>query len=163
MDVAALILWILTAGGGFFLLGTWLAKGGARPGGPGSHFPQPLIFGHFLLAAVGLVLWIAYVATDSEGTGWVAFALLALVALLGFTMFARWIPTYRGMRSPAAPGPATATAGGGTSSVATAQATTTFAGPAERHFPLPVVVGHGLLAATTLVLVLLTLAGVGGS
>jgi hypothetical protein len=34
---------------------------------------------------------------------------------------------------------------------------------AERHFPVVVVGGHGLLAATTLVLVLLTMVGVGGS
>jgi hypothetical protein len=35
-------------------------------------------------------------------------------------------------------------------------------GPAERHFPVPVVAGHGLLAATTLVLVLLAALNVGG-
>jgi hypothetical protein len=33
--------------------------------------------------------------------------------------------------------------------------------PAEQHFPVAVVGLHGLLAATTLVLVLLTAAGVG--
>lgn len=65
MDVAALVLWILTAGGGFYLLGTWIAKGGGRPEGAGSNFPPALIFGHLLLAAAGLVLWIVYVAADS--------------------------------------------------------------------------------------------------
>jgi hypothetical protein len=35
--------------------------------------------------------------------------------------------------------------------------------PAEQHFPVPIVGLHGLLAATTLVLVLLTAIGVGGS
>ncbi|HUL25305.1 MAG TPA: hypothetical protein VLW44_05990 [Streptosporangiaceae bacterium] len=35
--------------------------------------------------------------------------------------------------------------------------------PAERAFPLAVVAGHGLLAGTTLILVLLTVLGVGGS
>jgi len=34
--------------------------------------------------------------------------------------------------------------------------------PAERHFPLPVVVAHGVLADVTLVLVLLTALGVRG-
>jgi hypothetical protein len=49
-------------------------------------------------------------------------------------------------------------------STATAPASTAVAeGPAERHFPVPIVAGHGLLAATTLVLVLLTMLGVGGS
>jgi hypothetical protein len=64
------------------------------------------------------------------------------VALLGFIMFARWIPVYR-----------TAPPAG------TRDETT----PAERHLPVPVVVAHGLFAATTLVLVLLAALGVGGS
>ena len=160
MDVAALILWILTAGGGFFLLGTWIAKGGARRDGAGSNFPPPVIFGHFVLAAVGLVLWIGYVASDNKGIGWTAFVLLAIVALLGFTMFARWIPTLRATRGTGAPAPVperTAPRGGIT--MASAQSTDV----AERHFPLPIVLGHGALAATTLVLVLLALLEVGGS
>jgi hypothetical protein len=65
--------------------------------------------------------------------------LLLIVAGLGFTMFARWLPTYR-----------------------TAGTTATGAGPAERHFPVPVVAAHGLVAATTLVLVLLAALNVGG-
>jgi hypothetical protein len=35
--------------------------------------------------------------------------------------------------------------------------------PAEQHFPVSVVALHGLLAVTTVVLVLLTALGVGGS
>jgi hypothetical protein len=165
MDVAALILWILTAGGGFVMLGIWISKGGARrsEAGAGSRFPVPVIFGHFLLAALGLVLWIIYVAADKEGVGWTAFGLLCAVALLGFTMFALWVPTYRsGGAAPMATGGAAS--GGGSSSVATAPAATAVAaGPAERHFPVVIVLGHGLLAATTLVLVLLTVLGVGGN
>jgi hypothetical protein len=38
MGIAALILWLLTAGGGFFLLATWIAKGGVRQPGS-SHLP----------------------------------------------------------------------------------------------------------------------------
>lgn len=159
MDIAALIFWIVTAGGGFYLLGTWLAKGGARSGGAGSRFPVPLIFGHFLLAAAGLVVWIAYVATDNEATGWVDFFLLVIIALLGFTMFARWIPTYRATRA-ASQGPGAGSGTAGDSRVATAAAATaTAAGPAERNFPVVVVAFHGVLAATTLLLVLLTMIG----
>ena len=55
-----------------------------------------------------------------------------VVALLGFTMAARWLQDRR------APVPAR---------------------PPEQHFPVPVVVLHGLLAATTLVLVLLAALG----
>ena len=37
------------------------------------------------------------------------------------------------------------------------------AGPPERHFPLPVVIAHGLFATLTIVLVVLTALDVGGS
>jgi hypothetical protein len=139
MAVAALITWIITALGGFFLLGTWISHGGHRQGSA-SRFPPALIFGHFALAAAGLVLWIIYVAVDSDALTWTAFVVVLVAALLGFVMLSRWIPTYR-----------TAAAGPGDE------------GPAERHFPLLVVVGHGLLAATTLVLVLLAALEIGGS
>jgi hypothetical protein len=134
MEIAALIAWLITAGGGFVLLGTWLARGGARA----SRFPPALIFGHFLLAAIGLVVWIIYVINDSDGLAWAAFVILLPVALLGFAMFARWL----GGRSAA----------GGTDATAT---------PAEQSFPVVVVIAHGLLAVTTLVLVLLTALGAG--
>jgi hypothetical protein len=125
MAVAALVTWLVTAVGGFVLLGTWISRGGHRPGS-GSRLAPGGVFGHFALAVVGLVLWIAYLVTKSSGLAWAAFVVLLPVALLGFTMFARWIPTVRGR-----------------------------AGTAESRFPVPVVVGHGLFAATTLVLVLL--------
>jgi hypothetical protein len=35
--------------------------------------------------------------------------------------------------------------------------------PAEQHFPVPIVVVHGLIAATTLALVLLAALNIGGS
>lgn len=145
MAVAALITWILTALGGFFLLATWIRNGGHRQPGS-SHFPPALIFGHFTLAAVGLVLWIIYVANDSDVLAWIAFILLVPVALLGFTMFARWLPIYRRR-------------GTLTGAAQTATATT----PAEQHFPVPIVFGHGGLAVVTVVLVLLAALGVGGS
>jgi hypothetical protein len=45
--------------------------------------------------------------------------------------------------------------------VRTATAAATETVPAERHLPVAVVLAHGLLAATTLVLVLLTAIGIG--
>jgi hypothetical protein len=106
----------VTALGGFVLLGTWLGRGGMRQREAGaSRFPPGLIFGHFLLAAAGLVLWIVYLATDTEALSWVAFAMLLVVALLGFTMAARWL---QGRQVAVA-----ATAGTGA------------AVPAEQHFP----------------------------
>ncbi|MFE9370404.1 hypothetical protein ACFYM2_11595 [Streptomyces sp. NPDC006711] len=81
MDTAALVTWVITALGGFYMLGTWLTRGGARGGT--SRLPVPVVFGHFALAAIGLVVWIVYLVTDKDALAWTAFILLVPVALLG--------------------------------------------------------------------------------
>jgi len=140
MDIAALIVWVITALGGFVLLGTWIQRGGLRQQRFGtSRLPAPIVFGHFLLAAAGLVVWIVYVVTNADALAWIAVVLLVLIALLGFAMFARWIPVQRG------------------AAIAGSEV------PAEKHLPVPVVAAHGLVAVATVVLVLLTALGVGGS
>ena len=88
-------------------------------------------------------IWIIYLAADKTALAWIALAILALVALLGWTMFAIWFrrrQAHAGAAAAAAPG-----------------------SPPEQHFPVAVVALHGLLAVTTVVLVLLTALGVGGS
>lgn len=140
MDIAALITWLITALGGFFMLGTWISRGGLRTPGS-SRLPVPVLFGHFLLAAAGLVVWIVYLAVDKKAVAWTAFGLLVPVALLGLTMFARWLPTARDRRA--------VTASGAPGSAAPATDVP------ERHFPLPVVIGHGVFAVVTVLLVLL--------
>lgn len=134
MGIAALITWLLTAAGGFVMLATWIAKGGTRQPRT-SKFPPAVIFGHFALAAAGLVIWIIYLIADNTGLAWTAFIIMVPVALLGFVMLARWLPTFRAKEEVAA--------------------------PAEKHFPVAIVAGHGLFAVVTVVLVLLTAAGVG--
>jgi hypothetical protein len=150
MGIATLVIWILTAGGGFFMLAKWVAGGGHRQPS-NTRFPPALIFGHFVLAVAGLVLWILYLLLDNDALGWAAFIVLIPVALLGFTMLARWIPVYR---------QATVPAGTGRAAAAT---NTTGNEPAERSFPVVVVAAHGVLAVATLVLALLTMLGVGAS
>jgi manganese efflux pump family protein len=160
MEIAALVTWLVTAAGGVVMLGVWLSRGGARSpaattgataarsaaGAAGlpveapTRLRPPLVFGHVLLAVAGLVVWILYLANDSDGLAWTAFVLLVPVALLGFTMFARWVAAGDHHRNAAAG-----------------------ASRPESHFPLPVVIGHGLFAVTTVVLVLLTALGIGGS
>ena len=141
MEWAALIAWVVTAAGGFVLLAIWLSRGGMQQGRePGSRIRPALILSHFLLAATGLVIWIIYIATDSDALAWVAFVILAVVALLGWTMFAIWWRRRQRGAVREAVDPGT---------------------PAEQHFPVPVVALHGLLAVTTVVLVFLTAIGVG--
>lgn len=160
MAIAALITWVITAGLGLFMLGTWISKGGAKArtvattaGGPAStsagsaattaggadapssNFPPPVVFGHFLVAATGLVLWIVYVVNDSDVLAWVAFGILVVVAGLGDFLVLRWLRDRR-----AATG-----------------------GLAEQQIPQGVVALHGVFAVTTLVLVLLAALEVGGS
>ncbi|MFC4008396.1 hypothetical protein ACFOY2_14285 [Nonomuraea purpurea] len=131
MAVAALVTWLLTALGGFFMLGVWISRGGHRK--EESRLPAPVAFGHLLLAATGLILWILYLAFGNNVLAWIALVLLVLVALLGFAMLARWIPVYRARATSVAP---------------------------ERAIPVVVVAGHGLFAVATLVLVVIaTLAG----
>ena len=132
MEWAALISWVLTAGGGFILLAIWLRNGGMSQRAPGEIRPY-LILSHFALAATGLLLWIIYVATDSSALAWIAFAILVVVALIGWTMFALWYQRRQGMSAPGLEPPV------GT--------------PAEQRFPVAVVGVHGLLAVITVVLV----------
>jgi hypothetical protein len=123
-EVAALITWVITALGGF-VLRTWISRGGsasttrAGAGSPG------LLFAHLVLAATGLVLWIVYLVVDSTALAWIPFAILVVVALLGFTMAARWLQDRRapGGRRRAGVGP-----------------------PARAALPGPIGLLHGLLA-----------------
>jgi hypothetical protein len=124
MAIAALITWLVTAAGGFVMLTMWLRRGGHKAGG-NSRLPAAMVFTHFALAAIGLLLWIVYLVNESSGLAWTAFVVLLPVAVLGFVMFARWVPVARERANAIS-------------------------------FPIPVVLGHGLFAATTLVLVLLT-------
>lgn len=152
LAVAALLAWLLTAALGSSLFITWLARGGVSQQPrtarmalslPPPYFPAPLVVSHLLLAVGGLVQWVAYLLTDANTLAWSALATLLPVALLGFSMFGRWVGSRRA-RVAAAPG-------------------WTIYGPAESRLPSVIVLSHGMSGATTLGLVLLTAMGVGGS
>lgn len=189
MAYIALILWLITALGGLYMLAVWLIENDVtKQGTAASRLPVPVIFGHLLLAVSGLAVWVAYLLLNRVILAWTALYLLLAIALLGATMFARWIPVYRG---GAETSPPSAQAGGpleytdraapqstvtGSSmavdrtvtvdgAAATASSVQTPAPvrqvPAESNFPVLIVVGHGMLAASTVVFVLLTALGIG--
>jgi manganese efflux pump family protein len=136
MRIAALVTWILAALLGGYLLTTWLIKGGLRRSGERrSRFAPQLIFGHAGLAATGLGIWITYLTVASSALAWAALADLAVVAVLGATMFGLWLKTARRSHGRHASMPRHA---------------------AEDHFPPPAVLAHGVFAVTTVVLVLVT-------
>jgi hypothetical protein len=154
MTIAALITWLATASGGLFMFAIWLIEYDRKKDGrPATRLPAAVLFSHVLLAAGGLVVWIGYLSGGDDGLARTALVILAAVALLGLTMLRRWITVYRdstySLSIMAGPRPGSA------------PILVTI--PAERSFPLAVVIGHGLFAGTTVVLVLLSVLGVGGS
>jgi hypothetical protein len=146
MAYAALITWFTTILAGLYMLTVWLIEHDMTDASAqASRLPVPVIFSHLLLALTGLGVWAAYLILDRRVLAWAAVSILGLIALLGLAMFARWIPVHRE--------PVLSTAVQG---LPAAQAS-----PPEGAFPLAVVISHGLLAACTAVLVLLTALGVG--
>jgi hypothetical protein len=146
MSVVALATWMITIFFGLILLVIWIIEYDREfQSTAATRLPVPVISGHALLALGGLLLWISYLLLDEERLAWAAAAVLGAVAVLGLIMAARWFGVYRAYDDP---GPSL---------------TRSTTAPPERHFPLPVVVAHGVLAVTTLVLVLLTALDVGGT
>ena len=129
MEIAALVMWILTAAAGFHLLAVWLANGGVRRQGTKvTRFPAVLIIGHPALAVVALLAWVAFLLTSRTVYAWSSFGALVLVALLGFVMLTRWLTGQGGKHARGA----------------------------EQVFPVVAVLAHGAVAILTFVLVLLT-------
>jgi hypothetical protein len=144
MGFIVLITWFAAVLAGLYMLAVWLIENdvsgrGVRP----SRLPVPVVLCHLGLAVTGLGLWVTYLVMEQKKFAWAAIGVLVGIALLGFTMFARWIPVYRD------PGPT------GRVQLASGEA----AGPAEGNFPVAVVAVHGLFAVTTLVLAVLAALG----
>jgi hypothetical protein len=150
MSIAALVTWIITAGFGFFMLLRWATHGGLRKvEGAETHLPPVRVFTHFGLAAAGLIVWIVYLVTANTLLAWIAVADLVLVAIIGVVMVRQWAKDGRAAMAAATTGAAPSSGGG--------------PDIAEQHIPRPPVVLHGIFAVSTLVLVLLTALGLGGS
>jgi hypothetical protein len=131
MSVIALIAWIVTLLGGLFLLAIWLIEYDPQiQRAAATRLPVPVISTHAVLAVVGLIVWVSYLVTDNDAFAFATLAIVAVVASLGITMAGRWFKVYRADPDPLV--------------------------PPERHFPVPVVIGHGVFALTTVVLVLST-------
>ena len=176
LGFASLGAWLLAAGSGSYMLGVWISHGGIRrllTGGP--RLQPVVIVGHVSLAAAGLMVWIVYLTTDEAALAWTAVGLLLPVAGLGMalvTLGSSGEHVGAGVGSAGVVGAVTAgTVAPSTVAVGTATVgTVTAAGPraapaaaARRGVPVLVVIGHGLLAAATVLLVLLAALGAAGS
>jgi hypothetical protein len=161
MRFVALIVWFITALWGLYMLAVWLIENDAtRQGSAASRLPLPVILAHVVCAVSGLAVWVAYLLLDRPVLAWAAVGILVAIALLGLTMFARWIPVYRmtgdEVAVPVGAGPG-GTPGGALGALPSREL------PAEGSFPVVIVLAHGTFAVSTVVLVVLTALGVGGS
>lgn len=159
MEDTAMLLWIVTMVGGATLALLWIAYGGARRAADvdapppsssqraaaedrtsRSRIGVSVLTNHASLAVVGAILWGLYTLnTDDEAyrpLRWVALVLLVATIGLGLSMFGRWLADRR-----------------------RAKAGEEAERPPEQRLPALVVLGHGLAAAATLVVVVLALAG----
>jgi len=175
MPVIALITWIVTALGGLFLLAIWLIEYDPDfQRASATRLPVPVVAAHALLAFGGLVLWVMYLITDNDMLAWVTLADLGVIVSLGLTMAVRWIGTYRVRPVPAhgmvrgdpvvqPDGTLIASRAPGRRGARALLGDPDLSIPPERHFPVSVVLAHGLFAAGTVTLVLLTTLGLAGS
>jgi hypothetical protein len=125
LGFAALITWLLDAGSGAYMLGTWIARGGLRrQRASGDRLGSVIVFAHFGMATTGLLIWASYLATRWALLGWLAIGLLMVVIGLGISTVTLWTPF---------PAPRAADAAAGTPG-----ATGVFANPAEDALSLAV-------------------------
>jgi manganese efflux pump family protein len=144
MTLAALITWFAAVVLGLCLLAIWLIE--YDKSDVDSHLPRTVVSAHALLAVGGLVVWSAYLDGGTSGLAWTSILILVVVAALGLTMAGRWITVYRMYKTPSAVLAPAGTRGAGIDHLV----------PPERRFPVPVVIAHGVVAAATIILVLLT-------
>jgi hypothetical protein len=165
MDVAALAAWILTAVLGLYMFTVWLIEDDGSTDRTGSRrLRAPLVFSHAGLALGGLAIWLVYFYVDDDRLAWVSVVILAAVATLGVAMFRRWVPVHQqaSRRPPSPTGPVSQPAAPSPRSQASTRVAQLPAPlPAERNFPVPVVLLHGVLALITVSLVLLVTLGLG--
>jgi hypothetical protein len=130
--VGALLAWLATAASGGLVLVRWLLAGGSPLRRTTTSAPPVVILGHVGAGALGLVLWASFLVSGWVALAWTALAILAPVAGLGMSVLLLGLP------GPVRPRTGT-----------------------RARIPVLVIVGHGLFAATALLLVLMATIGAG--
>ena len=154
LDLGALGAWVVTVAAGARLAAGWLAGGGLRRGyRRAAGVPRLVIAGHLALAVAGLGIWIGFVATGAAALAWVAVGVILSVAGLGMATLVGGLP------EPAATAARPVAVGGAGSHGLPAEPGTGAPTPSGR--PVIMIVVHGALAASTILLVVLAAAGAG--
>jgi hypothetical protein len=135
--IGALLAWLATAASGGFVLVRWLLAGGSPLRRTLTSAPPAVILSHVGAGALGLVLWVSFMLSGWVPLAWTALAILAPVAGLGMGVLLLGLP------GPVRP--RTGTQGTGT----------------RGTIPVLAIAGHGMFAATALLLVLMATIGAG--
>jgi manganese efflux pump family protein len=170
MAIAAVIAWGLTASIGFYMLRTWVARGGLRrQRTTGVGVPPAVVFGHASAALTGLLIWLGFIQTGWDPLAWLGVTLIAGTIALGVCTVTLWTPYP--VIAPAAAAPAAAPAaaerqhGPGEAPEAFTVTDEMIAGLLADPFPPPrrprlklaplIPVTHGFAALTTFMLAVL--------
>jgi hypothetical protein len=123
----ALLAWLATAASGGWLLVRWLVAGGSLRRKSAAAAPPALISAHAGGGVLGLLGWVAFMATGWAALAWISLGILAPVAGLGMSVLLLGLP--RPARAP-------------------------LGGRRAGGFPAFAVAAHGLCVVTVLLLVL---------
>jgi hypothetical protein len=164
MAIAAMIAWVVTASIGFYMLRTWVTRGGLRrQRSTGVGVPPAVVFGHASAALTGLAIWLGFVDTGLDLLAWLGVAVVTGAIALGVCTVTLWTP-YPVAVPPAPPPPAAvagapAPADGGTVTDEMIAELLADPVPASRRPQLKLVplipVAHGFAALTTFMLAVL--------
>jgi hypothetical protein len=161
MSIAALGAWLVTALLGLYMFTIWLIEDDESERGSGlRRLRAPVVFSHAGLAITGLACWFVYVHVDVEQLAWAAAGTAVTAAVLGATMFTRWIGIRR-LASAQAALAALAPAPPSVFDPVPLSPPLPLPGsglPPERNFPVSVVALHGIFAVITVALVLTAVA-----
>lgn len=104
LDVAVLVIWLVTEALGGIMLRGWFARGGSlgirrQPGQP-EGMSLPILAGHAGLNLVGLLFWILFLLSSVRFLAWVALGFMAPAIGLGISTVTIWTPYPGGRPKP---------------------------------------------------------------
>jgi hypothetical protein len=157
MSIAAFGAWLVTALLGLYMFTIWLIEDDESESKAGiRRLRAPVVFSHAGLAFTGLACWFVYLYVDVDELAWAAAGIVAIVAVLGATMFTRWVGIRRLASAQAVMAQPAARPGAFDPPSAQSAAPPGPALPPERNFPVSVVAMHGIFAVFTVALVMAT-------
>lgn len=131
VQLAALLAWLATAASGAYVLVRWLLAGGSLRGRGGASAPPAVTAGHAGIGLAGLVAWSLFTITGWAWLAWICLVMLLPVTGLGMGVLLLGLPR------------------------PTRRVATVRSGKRKRKGPpWLMIAGHGIAAATLLILVI---------